>query len=58
MSSDATEPGGCSLILKLTCHPLVLQVRYYRRSEGRVSFFAARDIEAGEELIFDYGRDL
>ncbi|GLC67564.1 mRNA turnover 4 [Pleodorina starrii] len=30
--------------------------RYYRRREGRVSFFATRDIEVGEELLYDYGR--
>lgn len=26
-------------------------VRFYRRAEGRVSFFAMRDIAAGEELL-------
>ncbi len=31
--------------------------RFYRRSERRVAFFALRDIAAGEELLFDYGRD-
>ncbi len=30
--------------------------RYYKRSERRISFFAARDIEVGEELLYDYGR--
>ncbi|GIL95544.1 hypothetical protein Vretimale_1553 [Volvox reticuliferus] len=30
--------------------------RYYKRREGRISFFAIRDIEPGEELLYDYGR--
>ncbi|PNH01628.1 hypothetical protein TSOC_012472 [Tetrabaena socialis] len=30
--------------------------RFYRRSERRVSFFAAADIEPGQELLNDYGR--
>jgi hypothetical protein len=30
--------------------------RYYHRGAQRVSFFAARDIAGGEELLYDYGR--
>ncbi|KAI8469021.1 MAG: hypothetical protein J3K34DRAFT_522495 [Monoraphidium minutum] len=30
--------------------------RYYHRAAGRVAFFASRDIAAGEELLYDYGR--
>ena len=29
--------------------------RYYRRSQRRVAFFTTRDVEVGEELLYDYG---
>ena len=31
-------------------------VRFWRRGEGCVSMFVARDVGVGEELLFDYGR--
>lgn len=30
-------------------------VRYYERAAGRVAFCATRDIQPGEELLFNYG---
>lgn len=31
--------------------------RWHRRAERRVAFYTSRDVEAGEELLLDYGRD-
>lgn len=31
--------------------------RFYKRALSRVEFFTLRDIEAGEELVYDYGKD-
>ncbi|KAL4444023.1 hypothetical protein ABPG75_011760 [Micractinium tetrahymenae] len=30
--------------------------RYYARSQRRIAFFTTRDVAAGEELLYDYGR--
>ncbi|KAL6756663.1 hypothetical protein V8C86DRAFT_2644721 [Haematococcus lacustris] len=31
--------------------------RFYKRAERQVLFFTSRDVEPGEELLFDYGRN-
>lgn len=43
-------------LLSVTCRRVCRNVlRYFDRGAGRVAFFAARDIGAGEELLLDYG---
>ncbi len=40
----------------LRCRDRANVVRYYDYPARSVLFFAKRDIQAGEELLFDYGR--
>ncbi|WIA08619.1 hypothetical protein OEZ85_008048 [Tetradesmus obliquus] len=57
---DAADHVACTS----TFHPVHMNhsrqrpnvLRYYSRGQGRVAFFAARDITPGEELLYDYGR--
>ncbi|CEO98264.1 unnamed protein product (mitochondrion) [Plasmodiophora brassicae] len=54
---DASECGNVSRFFNHSCEPN-LAVRTFRvdwLSPARVGFFAARDIEPGEELEFSYG---
>lgn len=56
---DAADHVACTS----TFHPVHMNhsrqrpnvLRYYSRGQGRVAFFAARDIRPGEELLYNYG---
>lgn len=42
----------------MPCWPMQVRpnlVRFYARRERQIRFFATRDIEVGEELLYDYG---
>ncbi|XP_020713800.1 uncharacterized protein LOC101448499 [Ceratitis capitata] len=56
---DANYFGNVSRFYNHSCEPNIVSVRVFFEHQDyrfpKIAFFACRDIEAGEELCFDYG---
>jgi euchromatic histone-lysine N-methyltransferase len=56
---DARRYGNIARFINHSCEPNLIPVKVYVDHQDlkfpRIAFFAVRDIEANEELAFDYG---
>lgn len=51
---DATSKGNISRFINHSCDPCAMTQKWTVNGELRVGFFSTRDINAGEEITFDY----
>ncbi|CAG7725604.1 unnamed protein product [Allacma fusca] len=51
---DATLKGNCSRFINHSCEPNCETQKWTVNGELRIGFFTLRDLEAGEEITFDY----
>lgn len=51
---DATSKGNISRFINHCCEPNSMTQKWMVNGENRVGFFTKKDVEAGEEINFDY----
>ena len=64
VDDEWTIDGACHVADTASFHPVHMNHsrvrpnvrRYYARAQRRVSYFTSRDVQPGEELLYDYGR--